>query len=209
MKQKKETSKEKVSHKIKPRHVFLIVKILIIAGAVCVVALGSYFGIKKFFQVKVENLHKTLSSQIENVAELTTLKNNYSDVVCIKKSTAGGMAKSYSIVKYNGVIRAGVKDFSSIKINISKDAKKVTVTLHRVEVLGNGLISQEVFDEKSSIFVPITTQEIFTEIQNGMKSTQDEIVKQGFLIEAEYHLKSIVKTFLTSCGFEEIEIYCL
>lgn len=182
------------------------VKVLIVVAAVIVALCIAFYAYHQFTIVTIEKKHMTLASQIEQVAELTVLKNTYSDVICVKKTAAGGLAKAYSIVKYKGVIRAGVKDVSQIKMSFSKDGKSITVHVPKAEVLGNGLIDQEVFDEKNSVFVPITTEEIFAEINSGMQKTQEACVKDGFLDEADLQVKKVVSGLLTAAGFTEITI---
>ena len=182
------------------------VKVLIVMVIVFVALCIGFYAYHQFSIVTMEKKHMTLASQIEQVAELTVLKNTYSDVVCVKKTAVGGLAKAYSIIKYKGVIRAGVKDVSQIKMSFSKDGKSITVHVPKAEVLGNGLINQDVFDEKNSVFIPITTEEIFAEINSGMQKTQEECVKDGFLDEADVQVKKVVSGLLTAAGFTEITI---
>lgn len=185
---------------------FWVVKIGITLVAVCILCAGAFYGYKKFTMVQIEKRYMNVSSQILHVAELTTLKNDYSDVVCVKKQAAGGLAKAYSIVKYRGVIRAGIRDVNKIKIHVSSDGKSVAVSVPKSEVLGNGLISEEVFDEKKSIFVPITTEEIFKEITVGMKKTEAACVTDGCLAEADVQVKKVITGLLSAAGFTNISV---
>lgn len=178
--------------------------LLLIAGTA--LSAGLFYTWKKFTRIQTEKKRETVTSQIEKVAELTVLKNTYSDVISIKKSAVAGLAKAYSIVKYTGVIRAGIKDFSRIKLNFSPDGKSIDVLLPHAEILGNGIIEQEVFDEKTSIFVPITTQEIFDEIASAMSLSEDRLIHSGYLIEADVYAKQLMSAFLTAAGYEEINI---
>ena len=206
VKNTKNTSDDDMPRRRRGHVSLLTVKIVAVLVLACVICVAGFYAYKKFTFVKVEKKHMTIASQITAVAELTTLKNNYSDVVCVKKTGAAGLAKSYSIVKYNGVLRAGIKDASQIKVSISSDGKSVTVYVPKSEVLGNGLVSQEVFDEKNSIFVPITTAEIFDEIQKGMVATQEACIKEGFLEESDVQVKKVVTAFLATCGFNQINV---
>ncbi|MBQ0039526.1 MAG: DUF4230 domain-containing protein [Treponema sp.] len=180
-----------------------------IALLILVVAFGAVFGFmsyRKMFETKIEKTHQALTNQVLHVAELTTLKNTYSDIVSIKKRGAGGMAKSYSIIKYSGVIRVGVEDLSKSEISIENNGKDVVIKIPHCEILDNTLVSQEVFDEKTSIFVPITTQEIFNEIQMAMADFSLAAERRGLLKEADSHLSELVTATVKGFGFEKVTV---
>lgn len=184
----------------------IIIRICIFIILAAAVSIGAYFGLKKFKSVQIEKKHLAVTSQLEKVCELSVLKSNYSDVICIKKTAAAGLAKAYSIVKYSGVIRAGIKDVSLIKLSFSDDGKSVKAVIPHCQILGNGLIKQEVFDEKQSIFIPISVNEIFQEIQTGMKETQANLTQSGFLNEADQQAKLVVSSFLSAFGYDSITV---
>ena len=76
----------------------------------------------------------------------------------------------------------------------------------KTEILGNEITKQEVFDEKQSIFVPITTQEIFDEIELAKEEAVQEMIAEGILEESWEYASQIIKQFMLSLGFEEIEV---
>ena len=144
--------------------------------------------------------------QLVRCQELVTLKMRYSDVASIKKSAALGLAKSYSIVKFTGVVRVGIADISKSKIVVSADGKTVTVTLPKSEILGNDIESMTVFDEKGSIFVPIKTQEIFENIDEARKSASDNLLAGGVLSDADVQAEVAVRAMLQTLGFKTVVI---
>jgi len=182
--------------------VIRIVTILLVAA---ILFCGSWFGVKKITQVKTEYHHALVERQLAYCQEFVTLKNRYSDIVTLKKSA--GFAKAYSIVKYSGIVRCGIADFTDISYSISTDGKRVELTVPAAEVLGNELTSQEVFDEKRSIFVPITTQEIFDEIAKSQQEALEDLIAEGILEEAHSYAVKIITQFMLSCGFEEVIIH--
>lgn len=131
-------------------------------------------------------------------------KFRYSDIVTIKK--AAGFSKSYSIVKYKGIIRVGIADVTDISYSMAPNGKKITLSVPQTEILGNEIVSEEVFDEKQSIFVRITTQEVFDEIENAKNEALEDMQAEGILKEANDYAKEIVKQFMYSAGFEEVII---
>ena len=76
----------------------------------------------------------------------------------------------------------------------------------KTEILGNEITKQEVFDEKQSIFVPITTQEIFDEIELAKEEAVQEMIAEGILEESWEYACQIIKQFMLSLGFEEVEV---
>lgn len=199
--------KKKVNEKSEKKFAGWKIKVIIIASVLVVlVALGvsAWFGIRKFAAVKYETKVALVSKQLSYCQELVTAKTRYSDIITLKKSM--GFAKSYSIVKYSGILRAGIADFTDISYDVKTDGKTIVLKLPKAELLGNELTSMEVFDEKQSIFVPITTQEIFDEIEAARQSTVEELVDEGLLEEAEEYAKKIITQHMKALGFENVDI---
>lgn len=195
MKKKKQKSVSPFFNKIIVPLVWIIILLAIFAGA-------SYFAITKLTKVEKESKFAMIDKQLSYCQELVTAKYRYSDIVTIKKTS--GFAKSYSIIKYNGLIRVGIADFTDISYKLSLDGKTVKIKLPEAEILGNDILKQEVFDEKNSIFVPISTQEIFDEIDNARFQTQEDMLAEGILEDAELYAQQIIRQFLLSLGFEKI-----
>lgn len=195
MKKKNQKSVSPFFSKIIVRLVWIIILLAIFAGA-------SYFAIKKLTKVEKESKFAMIDKQLSYCQELVTAKYRYSDIVTIKKTS--GFAKSYSIIKYTGLLRVGIADFTDISYNLSLDGKTVKIKLPKAEILGNDIVKQEVFDEKDSIFVPISTQEIFDEIDNARFQTQEDMLAEGILEDAELYAQQIIRQFLLSLGFEKI-----
>lgn len=195
MKKKNKKSVSPFFNKIIVRLVWIIILLAIFAGA-------SYFAIKKLTKVEKESKFAMIDKQLSYCQELVTAKYRYSDIVTIKKTS--GFAKSYSIIKYTGLLRVGIADFTDISYNLSLDGKTVKIKLPEAEILGNDIVKQEVFDEKDSIFVPISTQEIFDEIDNARFQTQEDMLAEGILEDAELYAQQIIRQFLLSLGFEKI-----
>ncbi len=195
MKKKNQKSVSPFFNKIIVRLVWIIILLAIFAGA-------SYFAITKLTKVEKESKFAMIDKQLSYCQELVTAKYRYSDIVTIKKTS--GFAKSYSIIKYTGLLRVGIADFTDISYNLSLDGKTVKIKLPKAEILGNDIVKQEVFDEKDSIFVPISTQEIFDEIDNARFQTQEDMLAEGILEDAELYAQQIIRQFLLSLGFEKI-----
>ena len=178
-----------------------IVTILLIA---LLVLCGAYFGFKRFTTVKTENKLALVDRQLSYCQELVTAKYRYSDIITLKK--ASGFAKSYSIIKYTGLVRAGLADITDVSYSVSIDGKSITLTVPEAEVLGNDIVSQSVFDEKQSVFVPISTQEIFDEINRAKEQALEDMIAEGILEDARTYSIRIITQFMLALGFEEVKI---
>ena len=186
----------------------LVTKVILRIVTIVVIALilgaAAWFGLKKFTTVKYENKYALVDKQLSYCQELVTAKYRYSDIITLKK--AAGWAKSYSIIKYTGVVRAGIADITDVSYSISLDGKTITLEVPLAEVLGNEIVSQSVFDEKQSIFVPISTQDIFDEIDRAKSEALEDMIAEGVLDEAREYAVRIITQFMYALGFEEVKI---
>ena len=67
-------------------------------------------------------------------------------------------------------------------------------------------MSQSVFDEKQSVFVPISTQEIFDEIDRAKDLAVEDMIAEGILEDARAYSVRIITQFMLALGFEEVRI---
>ena len=178
----------------------IIIWVILVAALLC----GGYFGFKRFTAVKSESKIAMVDRQLSFCQELVSAKYRYSDIITLKKTA--GLAKSYSIIKYTGIIRVGIADFTDLSYSISLDGRKITLTVPKTEILGNEIVSQSVFDEKRSVFVPITTQEIFDEIEAAKKDAVEEMIAEGVLEDARDYAIKIITQFMLALGFEDVKI---
>ena len=184
----------------------LLLKIIFAALLLGALGVGAYFGRKKITEVKLAKKYMRIERQLVLCRELVTVKLRYSEIVSIKKTGALGVAKSYSIVKYSGVARAGIADVSKIAAIVSKDGKSVSISLPKSELLGNEIASQDIFDEKRSIFVPITMKEIFDGIEESRASAAERLVAEGLLDDADTQAKAVILASMSALGFENVAI---
>ena len=189
------------SHPVATKVVVRVVTIVLIA---LILAIAIVISIKKFTAVNYESDVAMVNSQLSFCQELVVGQYNYSDVIALKKKA--GLAKSYSIVKYGGIIRAGIKNIKDIQYTVSENHRQIVLRIPPAEILGNEITTQEIFDEKQSIFVKITTQEIFEEIANAKVEVQDMLISQGLLDQSWHHAAAIIEQFMYGLGFDNVVI---
>ena len=182
----------------------IITRVIVITLLVLLLLCGGYFAFKRFGVVKTETKLAMVDHQLSDCQELVTAKFRYSDIITLKKSA--GFSKSYSIIKYTGIIRAGLADITDVSYSVSLDGKTITLSVPQAEILGNEIVSQSVFDEKQSIFIPISTQEIFDEIDKAKDEAVEEMIAEGVLEEARDYAIRIITQFMLALGFEEVKI---
>lgn len=207
---KDKTKRIQTSQKKSPerKHISLFGRILIrivtiLTIAICLVVVF-YFVRQKYQNPVYETKSALIEKQLSFCQELVTLKYRYSDIATIKKSA--GFSKSYSIVKYTGIIRAGIADITDISYNLSVDGNKIFLQIPPAEILGNEIVKQDVFDENSSIFVPITAKEVLEEIKKSQDETCADLIAEGLLEDARNYAIQILTQFMKSVGFEEVII---
>ena len=182
----------------------ILLRIVSIVVIVLILLCGGFFAYKRLSVVKTESKLALVDRQLSYCQELVTAKYRYSDIITLKKSA--GFSKSYSIIKYTGLVRAGIADITDISYSISLDGKTITLSVPQAEVLGNEIVSQSVFDEKQSVFVPISTQEIFDEIDKAKAEAVEDMIAEGVLEEAREYAVRVITQFMLALGFEEVKI---
>ena len=178
-----------------------VVTIVLIAAAVFALAA---FCLSKMQAARVQNRRAAVERELSECAELVLYKMRYSDIITIKKR--GAIAKAFSIVRYEGVLRAGIENIRDAEVVVSPDAKSVVVKIPPAVLLGNDIYSQEVFDEQQRLFTRIGTQEIFDQIEIAKREAADEILADGLLDDADERAKQVIAALLKSLGFATVTV---
>lgn len=178
-----------------------VVTIVLIAAAVFVLAAFSF---SKMQEARVQNKRAAVERELSECAELVLYKMRYSDIITLKKK--GAIAKAFSIVRYEGVLRAGIENIHDAEVEVSPDAKSVVVKIPPTVLLGNDIQSQEVFDEQQRLFTRIGTQEIFEQIDAAKREAADEILADGLLDDADARAKQVIAALLKPLGFATVTV---
>ncbi|MGI5173631.1 DUF4230 domain-containing protein [Treponema sp. OMZ 840] len=184
----------------------LLIKIILILVGAAGLVLACFYGWKEYDKQRFAALSAMVSGELMHCAELTVVKAVYSDIVSLKRQEVLGLAKSYSIIRYSGTVRAGIEDFSAAEFILSPDRTSITVRLPPVKILANDISSMEVFDEYKNIFAPISSQDIFTEIDNAKNRVEQTFIVQGLIQDAEIQAVLVVRRILSAMGFRTIEV---
>ncbi|MBR5965323.1 MAG: DUF4230 domain-containing protein [Treponema sp.] len=181
--------------------VLRVVTIVLVAAAAFLFAA---FAFNKLQKVRVQNKRAAVERELAECAELVLYKMRYSDIITIKKR--GAIAKAFTIVRYSGVLRAGIENIRDCQIEISSNGKDLRVLIPPTVLLGNDIQSQEVFDEQQRLFTRISAQEIFDQIDAAKQEAADEILAQGLLDDADARAKQVISSLLRPLGFSTVTV---
>ncbi len=192
---------ESFARSLAAKVVLRAVTIVLIAAAAFLLAVWS---LSKFRQASVQNKRAAVERELSECAELVLYKMRYSDIVTIKKR--GAVTKAFSIVRYSGVLRAGIENIRDIEIELSADGKALLVKIPPSVLLGNDIQSQEVFDEQQRLFNRISTQEVFDQIEAAKREAAEEILADGLLDDADARAKQVIAALMKPFGFESVSV---
>lgn len=140
-----------------------------------------------------------IEERIEKIGELASIEYSYTnaDKFTDKKTYADfdiPFTTKGFVIRYDGVIKAGI-DVSEIKVKVSKDDKKIYVTMPKAKILSHQIDedSLEVLDENNSLFnkIKIEDYNIFQSTLN--KSMEERAVSKGLLDQATESAKEIIE----------------
>ena len=161
-------------------------------------------------QQQVKDTSKVLNT-IEKVAQLSTSKYNYSNIITITKDKSFKnikipfSQKSY-IVKYNGVVKGGV----NIKnINIMKNNKNsITIDVNKWGIIDHYIDEENVYvyDMKNALFNRIDVNEVLKELSKSKKEYEKKIIDEGFLKEVQASIRKNLESNLRNLGYKDIII---
>lgn len=143
-----------------------------------------------------------IKSELQTIGELATVEYlftdaaKFSDSKQFKNWNIPGTEKSF-ILKWNGVIKAGIK-LNDVDIQVDEKTMTVIVTLPKAEILSYQVFSDstEVLDEKNNIFNKITVDDKVKFDEKTEESMKKRAVENGLLDKANDQAKAVVDMFL-------------
>ena len=186
-------------------------KILILLIVLILFVIGIYF----IFNVyKKESGYKDnikVINTLKHALDISTVKYNYSNIIEIKKDKSINNIKipfteKSFIIKYNGVINAGIKP-EDIKI-ISKIDDEISIQIKQCQILDHYIDNENiyVYDIKNSIFNKLDIQEVLDEMNNYKKEYEKKIINEGFLEQVKENTEYSIRNILNSIGYNVVNI---
>lgn len=174
--------------------VFVIMVVALIAVLVLVFCLSNGITLRASSNVTAFDL--------KNIGELATQSGFFTEVNVIddaKKLFNWNIPFTASkyVFSYDGVIKAGI-DFKEIEWSTNETDKTVNVKLPEAKILSETLKedSLEIYDEKQSVFTPLTLTDIQESRQEMLRELEQTAKENGLLEQAEENAKVLVTGFL-------------
>ena len=125
------------------------------------------------------------------VAQYKSTKKDFFDFFSIP------LTQSHFICSYDGLITAGI-DFESIKVEKNDENKTITISVPKATIKSTEIFedSYKVFDEKESIFNPISTNDD-NNVRKKMKQNAIQKAKDNKVLEkADDNAKNTIEQFV-------------
>lgn len=186
-----------------------------IAGLICGLALA--FAFIRFgwlnrlgfmgSNIKVNSV--VLQEKINEISELATASYTYTNAdIKTDSRTFNGktipLTTSKYIVKYDGIIKAGV---NMEEAQVEVVGKKVVVKLPEIKIISNEITDIDVLDESNNIFNPIKVSDVTDYFVKEQKQTMEEMaIEKGLYDEAKTNAVTYMKAFLYKILPDEYEV---
>ncbi len=188
------------------------IKILLILLPIAILGITVFCSIHRY--KNNQNIYKDTTKvmdTISQVLDINTVKYNYSNVITVKKDKSVNEVKipfteKSFVVKYNGVVNAGVKPEN---INVLKnDGKDITIEVEKCEILDHYIDDDNfyIYDIKSSIFNKLKFQEIIDDVNKYKKEYENKLIEEGFMEEVKNNTKLSIENILKNIGYKSVEV---
>jgi len=159
---------------------------------------------------QIERKSDLVSEKLVSISELATARYDYSNVISIKdnisfKDIAIPFTEKSFVIKYTGYITAGL-DLTSATFTINKDI--LNINIPQCSILSHTVNEDEIFifDEKTSIFNPLTMDDMLKEIIDEKDKTEAEVIGEGFLDQVTVDTIQLLKEIFSNSDFKEVKV---
>lgn len=155
-----------------------------------------------------------IQDRLVELSEWTTLRYDYSNVIISRTErtlslgvTDINYGEAIRLIEYSGYLKVGT-DLSKLQISYNEETEKMFIRVPKSKILDNVVDTDSaiVEDVKGNIFSDYPTQIIFDEINAEKKLLEEEKVRQGFLDEADIRIHSLLTSFFTTNGYNDVVI---
>ncbi|MDE6626485.1 MAG: DUF4230 domain-containing protein [Lachnospiraceae bacterium] len=153
-----------------------------------------------------------IKSQIQDIGEIATIEYLYTDAgkfedpakMFGKEIPFSFTTKSF-IVKWDGVIKAGVK-VDEITVEVNDSNKEIVVYIPKAEILSHEIDSEsiETLDEKNGLFNSIKVEDIREFDAISKEEMEQRAIENGLLDKAFENAKEIIYKFVDTGLVKEL-----
>lgn len=166
---------------------------------------ASYVGLIGNRTAKVSST--TLEASFKDIAELATEEYNYRSVGKYSDEQGlFGLGKATFLVVYQGTVKAGISDFSQVKVSVG--AGTVTVTAPEIQVLDSTIdpTTIETYDQSFNPFIQITPDDVADFLSTRSEVGAQQAVDSGLLDRARSHAEQILTAQVRSLMGADTEV---
>lgn len=175
------------------------------------IIISCVFYLKSFTtKQQIERKSDFVSEKLVSISELATARYDYSNVISIKdslsfKDISIPFTEKSFVIKYTGYITAGL-DLTKATFTINKDI--LNINIPQCTILSHTVNEDEiyVFDEKTSIFNPLTMDDMLKEILDEKSKTEAEVMGEGFLDQVTVDTLQLLKEIFSDSDFKEVKV---
>lgn len=185
-------------------------KLLILSILIGILVVSILLSKLIFYKKPPQDTSKVLNT-IEKVAELSTSKYNYSNIVTITKDKSFKNIKipftqKSFIIKYNGIVKGGVNLKDITVVNNTKNS--ITININKWGIIEHYIDEENiyVYDIKNALFNRVNVNEVIKELSNSKKEYEKKIIDEGFLKEIKESVHKNLESNLKNLGYKEVII---
>lgn len=142
----------------------------------------------------------TVQGSFEEIAELSTEEYVFTNIGKFEEDAYKlfgwnvPFTDSNFLVSYDGVVKAGVKDFSAIKVDVDDAEQVVRVSIPKVEVTSASIDQDSVvpYDQSLNPFNQITVEDTAGFFAAETKVAEDKAVELGLLDRAQDRVEELM-----------------
>lgn len=177
--------------------VFTVSLFLILAGSIGTI----YFRDARAEKKRRQAFDNLTANSLEHIAELAVLEYRYTDVMELNRTFLIGGGSS-SLVRFSGIVKAGIANVSTIRVNYEPKNNKITIVLPNVKILENTVDVEtlKIWDLKRSLFVPISTEVKLQEVALFKETVAKELQVSGFLHDAQNRAAELISSMYSAFG---------
>jgi hypothetical protein len=187
---------------MRPRHlvIAIVALFLLVAGVALAVAhrvtsVGALFGPHENTAVT----QALVVERMQSVAKLVTSETSVRDVVTYTNTWYGSTKRSLVVV--SGKINAGVNLDRGTNVVVDDEAKTITLTLPKPEILGVEIDDMRTYDERGGLWNPFTPQDRDAIIRLARVQLGKSAYEMKILEHAESSAKTLLESMFSTDGF--------
>ncbi|AZA12101.1 DUF4230 domain-containing protein [Corynebacterium gerontici] len=175
----------------------------LVIGAI--IAVAGYVGLMKAGVIgdPARTITSTgIGGQLEDISELAVEQYSYSNVGRFEEEGMKALGiripltgKNF-LVAYDGVVKAGIKDFDKIDVNINDTSRTITVKAPKVQILSSEIepSSAVVYDQSFNPLNQIKVEDLTEFLDTQEKEAEKKAKERGLLDRASQRAKTLLET---------------